>query len=216
MRALCYGTSFRNMVTRWRADAKMPTLPFLTFQLNQCRLPATPEIDQNWARIREAQRQAAQELDHCFVVPTSDIPLSDQIHNSAAGNCILGERMARAALANLYRDGTHFAAPTIHQIRQTKPNCLQLIFQDQRGMLFALGNSPCDLEFTVEDCLGEIPVVNYCFDATGNYLQLSRTVSGACYVSCGINRSIRRCIPLDLATYLPILCFYRFPVDLLP
>lgn len=73
-------------------------LPLITVQLHafdggDAGMPA------RWQAIRELQRRLAHELPRTALVPASDVVLSDEVHNSAAGNVMIGERCAEAALA---------------------------------------------------------------------------------------------------------------------
>ena len=55
----------------------------------------------------------ARQVPGVAVVPTRDLPLSDLIHTSPAGNMLLGERLARAALGMVYRRGIAWKAPDV-------------------------------------------------------------------------------------------------------
>ena len=88
--ASTYLQRFARTVGQWRAV--MGDVPVLTVQLN--RWCGEEETVGSWGRVREAQRRAAREIPGVYIVPATDLPLSDGIHNSAAGNVTLGERMA--------------------------------------------------------------------------------------------------------------------------
>lgn len=61
--------------------------------------------------------------------------LTDGIHNSAAANILLGERVARVALWQVYQGKTKFAAASLQQVIARESDVIQLIFKDQSGML---------------------------------------------------------------------------------
>ena len=88
-----YLERFKRVVGQWRAA--LGDVPVITVQLNGC---SGSEEEGGWGRVREAQRRAAREIPGVCVVPTSDLALSDGIHNNAAANVALGERMASVFL----------------------------------------------------------------------------------------------------------------------
>ncbi len=88
-----YLPRFTRMVELWRGQ--LGPLPVITVQLNRWSNPEGGERgDRFWGTLREAQRQAARRIADVYITPTTDLPTSDAIHNSAGGNVMLGERMA--------------------------------------------------------------------------------------------------------------------------
>lgn len=78
-------------------------VPFLTCQLNRC-LDSTEDVC--WSRVRQAQLEAALTIRKVFVVSTVDLRLAaDGIHNDSSSVIMLGERLARAAMAWIYGKG---------------------------------------------------------------------------------------------------------------
>lgn len=205
--ARLYGKHFEDMVNRWKKDANNEKLVFLTCQLNKYLAPVSAEVDCNWGIVREAQRVAADKINNCYVVPTSDMPLSDGIHNSAAANILLGERVARVALWQVYQGKTKFAAASLQQVIARESDVIQLIFKDQSGMLDGFSCAPEKLDFIIEDENGINKVKAYSFTAESNILQLERAIAGDCFISCGARGNIVNFVPVDLGTYMPILCF---------
>jgi len=98
-----YGARFRKFVEGARADLKSPNLPILTAQLGRfAEAGEDRDRHKSWSVIREAQRQSAVELPHLELIPAIDLPMGDEIHVSAAGNVILGQRFATSALRAVY------------------------------------------------------------------------------------------------------------------
>ena len=91
-----YLARFGQFVEALRTDLDDPSLPFMTVQIGRCTGGLDPATDRGWALVREAQRQAAHQMANVRCVPALDLPLSDDIHISSAGNLVLGERVARA------------------------------------------------------------------------------------------------------------------------
>lgn len=92
-----YLDRFTRMVARWREQ--LGEVPFVTVQLNRwANSERDEEADHFWGMVREAQRQAARRIPGVYVVPATDLPCTDGVHNSAGANVMLGERMANVYL----------------------------------------------------------------------------------------------------------------------
>ncbi|MBO4356137.1 MAG: hypothetical protein J5850_04715 [Clostridia bacterium] len=98
-----YFDRFKRMVELWREQ--FGNLPVITVQLNRWTGGLKVNQDHQWGLVKDAQRRAALEIDGVFAVPSMDLLTSDGIHNSAGSNVVLGERMAAAALAGVYKKG---------------------------------------------------------------------------------------------------------------
>ena len=98
-----YLIRFRRMVELWREQ--FGNLPVITVQLNRWTGGLTLDQDHQWGLVKDAQRRAAFEIEGVFVVPSLDLTTSDGIHNSSGSNIVIGERMANAALAGIYKMG---------------------------------------------------------------------------------------------------------------
>jgi len=102
-----YGERFKRFVATLRDDLGDPAFPVLCAQLGRVVAPGDAQRAESWTRLRELQRQLADELDNVWLIPAIDLPLSDEIHLSAASNVLLGERFAEQALIGVYgRAGT--------------------------------------------------------------------------------------------------------------
>ncbi|MGO1242652.1 MAG: sialate O-acetylesterase [Sphingobacterium sp.] len=75
-----YQTYLESMIRDWRALYQSPDLPFLIVQLpNYMRKPDQPQ-QSGWARIREAQMKAVQEVAHTALTVTYDLGEWNDIH----------------------------------------------------------------------------------------------------------------------------------------
>jgi hypothetical protein len=150
-------------------------------------------------------------LEGVVVVPTFDLPLTDGIHTSPAGNLLLGERMARAALGMVYGQPVDYLAPD-----------LQMARRDDRGMEIELSFAPVTSRidtidrlanpFRVEDETGEVPVAEVAYPCDHRIvLRLERGLHGQARVSgaYGFNPTT---VPMDMERVLPILGFYDVSV----
>lgn len=210
-----YFDRFVSMVKHWREDAGIGAPVFLTVQLNRCRGAATAADNDGWGKVREAQRRAAQALENCYVIPATDVPLSDGIHNSAAGNVLIGERLARLAISQVYGKSSTFRAADLEKAVQTGPDEITLCFNVPNLFLNPLDDFGDKLDFIIEDAVGENPLMDCEFLPGSTKLKLERPVSGSCRISCGSQKDVRNTVPQDISTYMPILSFYREPVVLI-
>lgn len=211
-----YGVRFRQMVDQWRADLGEPELPFSTVQLNRYTgIDTKEEDDQAWGLVREHQRQAARDVPHVTVIPAIDCPLSDEVHNSPAGNLLIGERMGRAVLASVYGRDVHFRAPEIADARYFVSDdgtpAVELAYDHVGGYLLTIGpNQPV---FTIEDEAGRAEIVAWSISGRNAIrIKLKRPLEGQAHLYGGYERNPAVYFPLDSLTYMPPLSFYRYPV----
>lgn len=102
-----YGERFTRFIARLRHDLGEPALPVLCAQLGRVVAPGDAERAACWTRLREIQRRLAETVQHLWLIPAIDLPLSDEIHLSAASNVQLGQRFAEQALIHVHgRGGT--------------------------------------------------------------------------------------------------------------
>src|SRR5262249_38762332 len=110
-----------------------------------------------WSQVREAQRQAARAIPNVAVVPTFDLPLSDFIHNSPAGNMLLGERLARAALGAVYGQPVEHQAPDLQAaVAAPDGRQIELSFAPVLSRMDTI--DPTANPFQVEDRQGSVPI----------------------------------------------------------
>lgn len=209
--SVSYLERFGNTVRHWRRELNDDRLPVLTVQLNRCTDKATEAGDRSWGRVREAQRQAAAALPHVYAIPALDCPLSDAIHNSPAGNMIIGERMGKVALANVYaREGLHAEAPSIAAAAYAdidgQPS-IRLQFANVSGYLLPIG--PVSQVFAVEDANGGVAIDSWQITGRSEItLTLNKSPEGETVVHGAYEMNPAAFLPLDSGTYMPLLAFY--------
>lgn len=207
-----YAERFINAVQAWREALSNPTLSVITVQLNRFYQSTTDIADRGWSLVREAQRQVPKKLTGVAVVPTFDLSLSDLIHISPAGNMLLGERMARAALGAIYGEPVDYLAPDIHSAKRINDGtAIELTFQSVTSRMDDIDiTANC---FRVEDDAGELPIEKIVYPGNATIqLVLTRTVTGQAVVhgGFGINPPT---VPMDMERYIPMLGFYDVTVE---
>ncbi|GHU77454.1 hypothetical protein AGMMS49992_25340 [Clostridia bacterium] len=146
-----YLDRFKKMVEYWRIT--LGDVPIATVQLN--RWVGDPSRDRYWGIIREAQRQAAKQIPAVSVIPSTDLPINDGIHNASPSNVAIGERMASAILATHYNlPGA--LAPDVSRVVRIAPNQLAVEFE---GDNFATPMDNVAFGMDVEDETGIMPCV---------------------------------------------------------
>ncbi|WP_127585267.1 sialate O-acetylesterase [Paenibacillus koleovorans] len=213
-----YYARFVRTVERMRCDLG-DTLPIFTVQLNRYTgAPGTDEDDRAWGRVREAQRHVAASIDRIYVVPALDCMLSDPIHNGPEGNMVLGERLANAALAAVYGRHVSHRAPDIAEATYGETDreglhTIRLRFANVGGCLQLIGAQQ-ERVFTVDDEQGAVEVKRWQMIGRDEIeLTLGRETVGAAYVNAAYeaNPPVTK-LPVDTATYLPMLAFYGVAV----
>ncbi len=208
--ALNYTDRFCAAVKAWRAALKMPHLPVLTVQLNRVCEPATAEGDRRWTIVRDAQRRVPEHIDGVVVVPALDLPLSDLIHISPAGNLILGERLAHAALGAVFARPIDYRAPMIRAALQAGDDMVVLQFGDVTSRMDTLDTTA--IPFRVEDSQGDVPLAGVAYPGdTTVRLALTRSLADGAVVHGGYGEAPAT-VPLDIERMMPMLAFWAVPV----
>ena len=207
-----YACRFDRAVGAWREALHDPDLPVLVVQLNRVRQVATPEANQRWTILREAQRRAPEITRHVGVIPTLDLPLSDGIHNSPAGNMLMAERLARAALGMVYGKAIDYLAPEVKSAKRLEDGTLvEVSFANVKSRIDCI--DPTANCFRLEDEQGVVPVkqVQYPGDATLRLL-LDRPLAGIATLhgAYGIDPAIA---PMDMERFIPMLGFANLRVN---
>ena len=203
-----YGERFARFVARARGE--FGDFPVLVSQINRWTdVVLAPEMHRGWSKVRQAQRRVGR-IGQACCVPTMDLPVSDGIHNSSAGNVVLGERLARAALGMVYRRPVIWRAPDVRRATAAdKGRAVVLEFDHVASRLGLIGLGLKD--FRVEDAGGTVEVTStICTGATVR-LELARPVRGKAHVhgAYGADPEVGM---RDLETNLPMLGFYGLPV----
>lgn len=184
-------------------------IPILSVQLNKVTCTKNADIDiegSAFAEIREAQRQAAREIDNVFIVPTIDLMVCDGIHNSASSNLVIGQRVANMALRYVYGKTVICDAPDIDEIR-IEGKTARLFFKNVYDRIYADMNRTEELMFSLTDDQGRLLPVDYdCPGDNSIILVFEREICGDAVVSCdGYNDT--GLMPYDMFSYLPVIPF---------
>ena len=172
-----YGERFPHFVTAIREAAGNPDLPILTAQLGRCTSPMEPARHRCWTLLRETQRRLADQLEYVSVVPSIDLPLSDEIHLSAASCVKLGERFADVALRVKFGLDTPDPGITLTGVSWQGTQALRLSFQRPPAGWCRPGEIG---DFLVEDEQGEVRLAEVVPDDDGWVeLRLAREPVGA-------------------------------------
>ncbi len=207
-----YQQRFIDAVQAGREALNNPDLAVITVQLN--RVFPRPDFEwsnRGWSIVREAQRQVPKVLAGVAVVPALDLPLSDLIHTSAAGNLLLADRMARAALGVVHDRPVAHLAPDIESATKGP---------DSRSLYLQFANVTSRIDniehtangFKVEDAQGEVKIESIVYPGDASIvLALARPLAGEAKVhgAFGYNPPTA---PVDMDRVMPMLGFYGVPV----
>jgi hypothetical protein len=97
-----YGRLLRLLITDWRRTFAAPDLPFLIAQLSSFGSVAPQPTDSAWAVIRNAEADVARTDPHAGLAVTIDVGDPTNVHPTQKQ--VVGERLARAARAVVYRE----------------------------------------------------------------------------------------------------------------
>lgn len=210
--SVTYGERFIAAVKSWRKALKNPKLFVLTVQINRVYGVMGDEVHKGWSVVREEQRQVPHKIEGVAVVPTLDLPLSDAIHLSPAGNMLLADRAAQAVLAEVYGKDIPYLAPEPYKAKRRKDGTeIELVFSNVTSRIDTINNAV--IPFKVEDENGIVPVnrITYQF---GNsvIIELGRKLEGDAVIH-GAYGSDPVTVPHDMVRFMPMLGFYGFKVD---
>ena len=204
-----YLKRFRGFVFNLRKDLKDEELPIITFQLNRLLddLENKEERDIAYDTIREAQRQAARNIENVYIVPTIDAgKMTDGIHNSKASNIMLGERAAQLILNKIYNIGMDFSAPDIASAKFISEFDVELDFDNVADCLMTFHVGAHRLPIMIEDDIGKIEIESYSLDKNKINLHIGRTAVGEARIRCHYGTNPKELIQ-DIGNQLPVLCF---------
>ncbi|MHB1295028.1 MAG: sialate O-acetylesterase [Anaerolineae bacterium] len=207
-----YLQRFGDAVSAWREALHAPDLPVLTVQINRYYTSGTEEADRGWAMLREAQRQAAATIPGVSVVPALDLPLSDLIHTSPAGNLLLANRLAQAALGGVYGQSVEYRAPDVAQAsRLPDGRAILLRFADVSSRMDNIQyGARC---FKVEDDGGDVPVAQAAYPGGPRVQLLLERELGPHAVVHGAYGLSPETVPVDMERLMPMLGFYGVAVE---
>ena len=209
-----YGERFAEFVRDVRREMEMPELPFFTFQIHKNVEEAARAADRGWCVVREAQRQAAKNLENVFVVPTANGSMSDVIHNASSANIILGERMAKYVLGHLYGRNIMCDSPDLVRAVKISDTTIRLQFEHVYGSLQWFNETERDKVFQIEAegrmiCPASAAVAG----ADTLELEFAEKIPDGAVVHGGTGADISSLFPVDSATRNPVLAFYGVKVE---
>jgi len=207
-----YRKRFIAAVRAWRRALGNPSLAVLTVQINRAHGGSDESQDRNWSVLREAQRRVPHLLKGLTVTPALDLGLSDQIHTSPHGNCLLAERVALAALGAVYGRQVDYLAPEPAAARRTRSgSTVEIVFDHVASRIESMHATA--RPFRVEDAEGaaEIERIEYT-GGTSVRLHLARRLKGRAVVHGGYGKDPAP-VPYDVVRMMPMLGFSDFPVE---
>jgi len=101
-----YGGALLRLIDGVRRDLHQTDLPILCVQTGRFAYPYNRGAE-DWESVREAQRQAALERKHIYLVSSIDLFLEDDIHVGFEGYQRLAPRLAEIALSQVYKIPDH-------------------------------------------------------------------------------------------------------------
>jgi len=210
-----YLDRFGRFVSHLRQDLRDPTLPFLTVQIGRYVGPTEGEYGDGWGKVREAQRRAVHTIPGVAVVPSLDLPLSDAIHLSSAGNLVLGERAAKAVLGAFYLKGNKYRAPEPVSAIRDGEGRIRVTFDPVTECMNGFALLPELAPFVAErsDGLRLVPVA---VDYSGKnevLLAFESDPGSGCHLHGAFRVNPYPVLPIDEGTRLPMLSFFGFRVD---
>ncbi|MGE4488237.1 MAG: sialate O-acetylesterase [Kiritimatiellales bacterium] len=107
-----YQELFPDLIRQWRSGLDQPDLPFLYVQLPSYLRPNSQ--DRIWPAMRQAQADARDKVDNAYMTVAIDAGRADDIHPPFKR--VVGERLARSALANVYHKISVGSGPRIRGV----------------------------------------------------------------------------------------------------
>lgn len=191
-------------------------IPVLTVQLNKMTCSKDQDlvkVGREYAELREAQRQAALQIDNVYMVPSIDLPVCDGIHNCGMSTLVIGQRVANLALKYVYGKDAVCDAPNIARVERDGDDALNLYFDNVYEMIFSDLNGVETLMFTVKDKDGVINPVDYdsCMD-NKVWVKFERKIGKNATISCD-HYNATELVLYDMFSYLPIIPFCDVKIE---
>lgn len=219
--AIHYLEHFKELVEAVRMEVGYE-IPFFTMQLNR-RINGCN--DEAWGIVRDAQRKATKVIPNVYILPTTNLSLSDWIHNSAASNVVLGEKLAKQCAYVL--DGKEeYCAPELVETgivsEQNKKKLhfngiwMEVIFSHVHDCLLVFSTRGEDSGFLLEDKNGEIKIEKIRTSREEKnrvYLKLERIPLEGALLSFAWEADPIKYPLIDEVTYLPPLSFYKTEIS---
>jgi sialate O-acetylesterase len=103
-----------------RADLGQPELPILYVQIGR-RCQLDDKEGPAWEEVREAQRLTMTQRPNLYMIPAVDQSYDDPIHVSAAGQHVIGKRLAEVALDKVYHRPGHATLIEVASVENLGP-----------------------------------------------------------------------------------------------
>jgi hypothetical protein len=208
-----YASRFADFLTRLRADLRNPELPIITAQVGKTFGTDSQEI-RRWVIVREQQRIAAAALSRVGLISTLDVPMTDAVHVSPAGNMMVAGRFSDSALAVAYGLGFGNAYPDVSAVTAESVSCVAVTFANVRRQLATV--SPIASQFVAEDSEGMVKATaGRIVDERTVEVTFERALKDGAVLHGNFDTTIPQPIH-DLADYRPMLAFTGFPIKGLP
>jgi sialate O-acetylesterase len=136
------------MITDWRTNFGQGDFPFYIVSLPAFQPHSTTPTDDGWADTRESQMLTAQHVPNTCLAVTIDTGDPENIH--AKEKIPVGDRLARCALANYYKQKIVFQGPTLESVKRSKDS-ITLRFSHSDGGLVAKGGKPGEFSIAGDD-----------------------------------------------------------------
>lgn len=209
--ASTYFNRFKSFVNHVKSGFSDKDFPILTVQLNRCLTPSTLTLDREWGMVREAQRLASHELDNVYVVPSTDLSLYDFIHNSSQSNMIIGERLAKCALTELYSKAYDRQPVEVISAVKMNDNTVKITLYPIKNWINPFDVEPSLLPFEAEDEDGIVCVCDYKLEDPDIILTFQRPLRSPAKLHGAWRMNSGQAIPFDCMR-LPMLSFYNMEI----
>ncbi len=200
-------------------------IPIFTMQLNR---QINGVNDECWGMVREAQRRAAKEIPGVFILTTTNLSLCDGIHNTAQANVALGEKLAKQCAWILDGQEEYQPPELVHTEKASEKEreefqlegsgiWLKLTCAHVKNCFLVYSGMGKDSGFILTDREGEVEILHIRGNRENKnclYLELAREVKEDAELSFAWQADPVKLPPVDEVTYLPLLSFYRRPLEL--
>lgn len=204
--ATIYLEKFKQTVSLWREE--FGYFPIVTCQINRHAFKADGD-DRFWGMVREAQRQAAFEIDGVEVIPTIDMHTVDGIHNTSAACIAIGERLAFSMLRALGERGG-LEAPNLKSVKRTGADTVQLTFAGRNHMLRTMDDLADGIN--IEDEKGMMNCVRISVNNDGAEVQAEREIVGKAVFHAYWKRNVPSFFIRDIYG-MPMLACYGVEIE---
>ncbi|WP_034044611.1 GDSL-type esterase/lipase family protein [Wocania ichthyoenteri] len=131
---------FKMLINDWRIHFKKPELPFYYVQLSSINRP-------NWGVFRDSQRKLLA-IENTGMAVSSDVGHETDVHPTQ--KWIVGERLAKVALAKSYNKSMAFSGPLLDYVNVIG-NTLEVHFKHGEGLKTVDGTAVKDIEIAGVD-----------------------------------------------------------------